>query len=62
MSRGVANWFNIVMNENLGIIEVQATAEEGSFTRTQMNGILDFAETGIHQLLAAQRQALSYNT
>ncbi|HBE31920.1 MAG TPA: ribonuclease PH, partial [Cyanobacteria bacterium UBA11368] len=34
----------------------------GSFTRTQMNGILDFAETGIHQLLAAQRQALSYNT
>jgi ribonuclease PH len=51
--------FNIVMNENLGIIEVQATAEEGSFTRTQMNGILDLAEQGIQQLLAAQRQALS---
>lgn len=50
--------FNIVMNEQLGVIEVQGTAEEGSFTRTQMNQILDFAEKGIQELLEAQRQAL----
>lgn len=52
--------FNVVMNETLGIIEVQGTAEESSsFTRTQMNQIIDMAELGIQELLAAQRQALS---
>ncbi|MBV9385919.1 MAG: ribonuclease PH, partial [Chroococcidiopsidaceae cyanobacterium CP_BM_ER_R8_30] len=29
--------FNIVMNEHLGIIEVQGTAETGSFSRHQLN-------------------------
>jgi len=50
--------FNVVMNENLGIIEVQGTAESGTFSRTQMNQIMDFAEKGIQELLEAQRQAL----
>lgn len=50
--------FNVVMNEHFGIIEVQGTAEEGSFSRSQMNQILDVAEKGIQQLLEAQRQAL----
>lgn len=48
--------FNAVLNENLDIIELQGTAEEGSFSRTQMNQILDLAESGISDLLAAQRQ------
>ncbi|HEY9877171.1 MAG TPA: ribonuclease PH [Leptolyngbyaceae cyanobacterium] len=48
--------FNAVLNENLDIIELQGTAEEGSFSRTQMNQILDLAESGIRDLLAAQRQ------
>ena len=47
--------FNIVMNEHLGIIEVQGTAEEGSFSRYQLNQILDLAEKGIQELLEAQR-------
>ncbi len=51
--------FNVVMNDQLGIIEVQGTAEEGSFSRTQMNQIVDLAEKGIQQLFAAQREALS---
>lgn len=49
--------FNLVLNENLDIIEMQGTAEEGSYTRHQMNQILDMGELGIKQLLAAQRQA-----
>lgn len=48
--------FNVVMNENLEIIEMQGTAEAGSFTRTQLNQILDQAEVGIKQLLEFQRQ------
>ena len=50
--------FNIVMNEQLSIIELQGTAEEGSFNRHQLNRILDTAEKGIQELLEAQRQAL----
>lgn len=49
---------NVVMNGDLGIIEVQGTAEEGSFSRSQMNQMLDLAEKGIQDLLAAQAQAL----
>ncbi len=50
--------FNVVMNHNQGIIEVQGTAEEGSFNRSQLNQLLDVAEKGIHQLLTAQREAI----
>ncbi|OKH48530.1 ribonuclease PH [Calothrix sp. HK-06] len=53
--------FNVVMNQNLGIIEVQGTAEEGSFSRTQLNQLMDFAEKGITQLLTAQRDAILVN-
>jgi len=49
--------FNVVMNEKLEIIELQGTAEAGSFTRSQLNQILDLAEVGIQQLLDLQRQA-----
>ena len=50
--------FNVVMNQNQEIIEVQGTAEEGSFSRTQLNSLLDCAEKGIEQLLTAQREAI----
>jgi ribonuclease PH len=49
---------NVVMNGDLNIIEIQGTAEDGSFSRSQLNQILDVAETGIQELLEAQRQAL----
>jgi ribonuclease PH len=51
--------FNLVLNENLDIIELQGTAEEGSYSRQQMNQILDMGELGIKQLLAAQRAVIS---
>lgn len=50
--------FNIVLNEAMEIIELQGTAEAGSFSRTQLNRILDVAEKGIQELMAFQRQAL----
>ncbi|NEP06165.1 MAG: ribonuclease PH, partial [Okeania sp. SIO4D6] len=31
----------------------------GSFSRTQLNQILDLAEAGIQELFVAQRQAIS---
>jgi ribonuclease PH len=49
---------NVVLNENLDLIELQGTAEEGSFSRTQLNKILDVAEKGIQELLELQRQIL----
>lgn len=50
--------FNVVMNESLEIIELQGTAEAGSFTRSQLTQIMDLAEKGIKELLELQRQAV----
>ena len=50
--------FNVVMNEELGIIEAQGTAESGTFSRHQLNQLIDLAEKGIKELLAAQHQVL----
>lgn len=47
---------NVVLNEFLNIIEVQGTAESGSFSRSQMNALMDLADKGIGELLEAQRQ------
>jgi ribonuclease PH len=46
---------NIVMNEKLELIELQGTAEANSFSRSQLNQMLDFAEQGIQQLHALQQ-------
>ncbi|HBQ97494.1 MULTISPECIES: ribonuclease PH [unclassified Roseofilum] len=51
--------FNVVMNDRLEAIEVQGTAEQGSFNRHQLNQMLDRAEVGIEHLLTAQQDALS---
>jgi ribonuclease PH len=49
---------NLVMTDRAGIIEVQGTAEGQSFSRTQLNQMLDLGEAGIRQLFEIQRQAL----
>jgi ribonuclease PH len=51
--------FNVVMNGRLGIIEAQGTAESGTFSRHQLNQLIDLAEKGIKELLDAQRQSLA---
>ena len=50
---------NVVMNRKLELIEIQGTAESNSMTRSQLNKMLDLAETGIKELLEAQQAALS---
>ena len=49
---------NVVMTGNGGIIEVQGTAEGAPFSRVEMNALLDLAQKGIQQLIAAQIAAL----
>jgi ribonuclease PH len=49
---------NVVMTEDGGLIETQATAEKGSFSRGQLNGLIDLAEAGIKEIFAAQRTVL----
>ena len=50
---------NVVMLASGGLVETQATAEHDSYTRTQLGQMLDYAEKGIHELLAAQRAILN---
>ena len=49
---------NVVMNGKLELIEIQGTAESNSMTRSQLNKMLDVAEKGIKELLAAQQEVL----
>jgi ribonuclease PH len=41
-----------------GLIEVQGTAEGAAFSRAELNALLDLAEKGIGELMAAQSAAL----
>jgi ribonuclease PH len=50
--------FNVVTTESMALLEVQGTAEEGTFTRQQLNQMLDLAEVGIREMVAAQKDAL----
>ena len=49
---------NVILNGDLDIIEIQGTAEDKSFSRQQMNQMLDYAEKGVQELLVMQREAL----
>ncbi len=49
---------NVVMTEGGGMIEIQGTAEGAPFSRSEMQSMLDLAQHGIAQLVAAQRAAL----
>ncbi|MBM3373379.1 MAG: ribonuclease PH, partial [Betaproteobacteria bacterium] len=50
---------NVVMTGSGGLIEVQGTAEGAPFSRAEMQSLLDLAQQGIAQLVAAQRGALA---
>ncbi len=43
----------------MSAVEIQATAEKGSYSRTQFNNLLDLAEAGLKQIFAAQRAVLA---
>lgn len=50
---------NIVMNAADEFIEVQGTGEEATFSRGQLDMLLEFGRVGIKQLLDAQNRALA---
>ena len=50
---------NVVMLADKGLVETQATAEKDSYSRRQLNEMLDLAEKGIHELFALQQTALT---
>jgi len=50
---------NVVMSSEGRFVEVQGTGEHGTFDRSQLDGLLDLATSGIATLDAAQRKALA---
>jgi ribonuclease PH len=49
---------NLVMTGMGQLIEVQGAGEEATFSREQLNQLLDLGESGIRQITACQRLAL----
>lgn len=49
---------NIIMNEQGHFIELQGTAEDGSFNQVHLLEMIDFARAGIHDLIALQKAAV----
>ena len=49
---------NLVMTEAGGFIEIQGTAEDGSFSAEQLNTMLDYGRRGLLELFDIQRAAL----
>jgi len=52
---------NVVMTGNLGLVEVQGTAEGVSFSRQELNDMLDMAQHGIQELITIQKKVLAIN-
>ncbi|MCL2876707.1 MAG: ribonuclease PH, partial [Betaproteobacteria bacterium] len=50
---------NVVMTASGGIVEVQGTAEGQTFSRGELDTLLDLASRGIDQIVACQRAALA---
>ncbi len=48
---------NFIMTGSGRLIEVQMSAEGSTYTRAQMNELLDLAEKGVGELVAAQKAA-----
>ena len=49
---------NVVMLEDGSLVEVQGTAEGHTFTRKELDKMLDVAKKGIEEIIKAQKKAL----
>ena len=56
---GADSDLNLVVAEGSKLIEIQGTAEKVSFSRTELDALLNLGETGILQLISAQKAALA---
>jgi ribonuclease PH len=48
---------NFVMTDTNGLVETQGSAEGATFSRTEFNALMDLAEKGVSELIAAQKAA-----
>ena len=48
---------NFVMTDTNGLVEIQASAEGATFSRSELNALMDLAEKGVSELVAAQKAA-----
>ena len=56
---GADSDLNLVVAEGSKMIEIQGTAEKAPFSRAELDALLDLGETGISQLISAQKAALA---
>ncbi|MBC2856537.1 MAG: ribonuclease PH [Cetobacterium sp.] len=49
---------NVIMNCKGEFVEIQGTGEESTYTRKELNDMLELAEKGIQELVEVQRQQL----
>ncbi len=49
---------NVIMNKKGEFIEVQGTGEESTFTRTELDGLLDLAEASIKRIIDLQDKVI----
>jgi len=49
---------NFVMKGNMGLIEIQASAEGATFSRDEFSQLMSLAETGVADLVSAQNKAI----
>lgn len=51
---------NLVAREPADFVEVQGTGEQGTFSRAQLDRLIDLGQAGLEQLFKAQRTALGW--
>ena len=56
---GAETDMNVVMNDGGAFIELQGTAEGHAFRRSELEEMLELAQKGVRELLAAQQAALA---
>lgn len=49
---------NVIMTDKGEFIELQATGEKSSFSKKQLDKLLNLAESGIHELIKAQNEVI----
>ena len=50
---------NVAMNHRGQFVEIQGTGEAGTFSRDELDRLLDLAGRGVRRLLTLQRAALA---
>ena len=51
--------FNVVMTGSQEFVEVQGTAEEATFTRSQLDELIELASAGIDEIIRNQKNLLA---